>query len=305
MRRLPDIIKKHSSGKPVMIFCMTRAMCVSTAKMLAEKWKMLQPHERYWPAPKIGFSFKDKELHTTGTCGVAFHHAGLDVSDRTLIERLFLEGCLQVICCTSTLAVGVNLPAYLVIIKNTVTWADGKTKDYADLEVMQMVGRAGRPQFDDSAVAVIMTKRENKMKYEKMVSGAEPLESCLNGNLVEHMNAEVGLGTITNVESAKTWLRSTFLYVRLKRNPAYYKFDQHGGPEDADRGLEEICEKNIDLLHQAGLLLKHEARLKCSELGDAMARYYIRFVTMQTILELEKKAGLPEVVRREFLFGDF
>ncbi|KAH0612070.1 uncharacterized protein H6S33_010122 [Morchella sextelata] len=264
--------------------------------MLAEKWKMLQPHERYWPGPNIGFTFKDKELHTTGTSGVAFHHAGLDVNDRTLIERLFLEGCLQVICCTSTLAVGVNLPAHLVIIKNTVTWADGQTKDYAELEVMQMVGRAGRPQFDDSAVAVIMTKRENKMKYEKMVSGTEPLESCLNGNLVEHMNAEVGLGTITNVESAKTWLRSTFLYVRLKRNPTHYKFDQHGGSEDADRDLEEICEKNIDLLHQAGLLLKHEARLKCSELGDAMARYYIKFVTMQTILELEKKAGLPEVL---------
>ncbi|KAI5841329.1 Sec63 Brl domain-containing protein [Morchella snyderi] len=295
-KMLPDIIKKHSSGKPIMIFCMTRAMCVSTAKMLAEKWKILQPHERYWPGPNIGFSFKDKELDTTGICGVAFHHAGLDVNDRTLVERLFLEGCLQVICCTSTLAVGVNLPAHLVIIKNTVTWAEGHTKDYADLEVMQMIGRAGRPQFDDSAVAVIMTKRENKMKYENMVSGTEPLESCLNGNLVEHMNAEVGLGTITNVESAKTWLRSTFLYVRLKRNPGHYKFDQLGGPEDADRDLEDICEKNIDLLHQAGLLSKDEARLRCSELGDAMARYYIKFVTMQTILELEKKAGLPEVL---------
>lgn len=295
-KMLPDIIKKHSSGKPMMIFCMTRAMCVGTAKMLAEKWKSLQQHERYWPGPSRGFSFKDKELHVTGSCGVAFHHAGLDASDRALIERLFFEGCLQVICCTSTLSVGVNLPAYLVIIKNTVTWADGQTKEYADLEVMQMIGRAGRPQFDDTAVAVIMTKRENRIRYEKMVSGAETLESCLNGNLVEHMNAEVGLGTITDIDSAKTWLRSTFLYVRLKRNPAHYKFDQRRGPESTDKDLGEICETNIDLLHQAGLVLKHESRLKCSELGNAMTRYYIKFMTMQTILGLEEKASVSHVL---------
>lgn len=160
-----------------MIFCMTRAMCVSTAKVLAEKWLTLSEREKYWPSPNRPFSFKDKDLQTTGVCGVAFHHAGLDSIDRALVERLFLEGCLYVICCTSTLAVGVNLPTYLVIIKNTVTWADGLTKEYVDLEVMQMLGRAGRPQFDDTAIAVIMTKKENKMRYEKMISGTETLES--------------------------------------------------------------------------------------------------------------------------------
>lgn len=160
-----------------MIFCMTRAMCVSTAKMLAGSWKQHNGGEKYWPPPNKKFSFKDKDLQIVGTCGVAFHHAGLDSGDRVLIERLFLEGCLHVVCCTSTLAVGVNLPTYLVIIKNTVTWADGQTKEYIDLEVMQMLGRAGRPQFDDTAVAVIMTKKDNKLRYEKMVSGTETLES--------------------------------------------------------------------------------------------------------------------------------
>jgi ATP-dependent DNA helicase HFM1/MER3 len=49
-----------------------------------------------------------------------------------------------VICCTSTLAVGVNLPCQLVILKNTVSWQGGSLRDYTDLEVMQMLGRAGR-----------------------------------------------------------------------------------------------------------------------------------------------------------------
>ena len=76
--------------------------------------------------------------------GVAFHHAGLDLPDRHAVEKGFLEGQIHVICCTSTLAVGVNLPCHLVIIKNTVCFQDDGIKEYADLEIMQMLGRAGR-----------------------------------------------------------------------------------------------------------------------------------------------------------------
>lgn len=75
---------------------------------------------------------------------MAFHHAGLDIADRHAIEKGFLEGQINVICCTSTLAVGVNLPCHMVIMKNTVCFTDEGLKEYSDLEVMQMLGRAGR-----------------------------------------------------------------------------------------------------------------------------------------------------------------
>lgn len=80
----------------------------------------------------------------TLTSGVAFHHAGLAIADRHAIEKGFLEGQINVICCTSTLAVGVNLPCHMVIMKNTVCFTDEGLKEYSDLEVMQMLGRAGR-----------------------------------------------------------------------------------------------------------------------------------------------------------------
>lgn len=104
-----------------------------------------------------------------------------------------MEGFVNVICCTSTLAVGVNLPCHLVIIKNTVSWQEGGLKEYADLEMMQMLGRAGRyefldtslrdvltsrrPQFGNTAAAVIVTKQDKVERYEKLVSGTELLES--------------------------------------------------------------------------------------------------------------------------------
>lgn len=48
--------------------------------------------------------------------------------------------------CTSTLSVGVNLPAHLVVIKATHTYVMGVAREYSDLQLLQMIGRAGRPQ---------------------------------------------------------------------------------------------------------------------------------------------------------------
>ena len=99
------------------------------------------------------------------------------MDDRQVVETAFLIGEISVICCTSTLAVGVNLPCHFVIVKNTVSYQGGSMKEYADLEIMQMLGRAGRPQFDRDALAVIMTRQEKVNRYEKMVSGQEIIES--------------------------------------------------------------------------------------------------------------------------------
>lgn len=96
--------------------------------------------------------------------GIGTHHAGMDYLDRRLTEALYLKGGhLSVICTTSTLAVGINLPARMVIIKGTKIWdasqagpphlsfyntliyfiVQGKAVDYTDLDILQMMGRAG------------------------------------------------------------------------------------------------------------------------------------------------------------------
>ena len=61
----------------------------------------------------------DKELSKLMPYGIGFHHAGVLRQDRNLVERLFLEGETKVLVATATLAWGVNLPAFSVIIKGT------------------------------------------------------------------------------------------------------------------------------------------------------------------------------------------
>lgn len=52
---------------------------------------------------------------------------------------------------TSTLAMGVNLPAHLVVIKSTMHYIGGACEEYSEADILQMIGRAGRPQVPHHA----------------------------------------------------------------------------------------------------------------------------------------------------------
>jgi ATP-dependent DNA helicase HFM1/MER3 len=228
-----------------------------------------------------------------------------------------------------------NLPCHLVILKNTVTYTNGEgIKEYSDLEVMQMLGRAGRPQYDTSAVAVIMTRQEKIKKYERMVSGEQILESwCVmdvyvwdHANNIQvstrisltilsvlsmelwlsmltfvFQNAEIGLGAVTNLASAKKWLTSTFLYVRLKANPNHYKLDDGTSESNIDARLENICCRDIDLLRETQLV-EGDTKLESTTYGEAMARYCIKFETARMFLSLPKGATISEIVGMALLY---
>ena len=92
---------------------------------------------------------------------------------------------------TSTLAWGVNFPARLVIIKGT-EYFDPKSHKYVDFQatdLLQMIGRAGRPQFDDKGVAVVYVESSKKNFYRKFLNDPFPIESSLMEQLEDHINA--------------------------------------------------------------------------------------------------------------------
>lgn len=107
----------------------------------------------------------DKNLKETLIYGVGMHHAGITREDRDVLQDTFRNGHLPVLIATSTLAMGINLPAHLVIIKSTKYYAKGEYKDHSESTILQMIGRAGRPQFDTNATAVIMTTSADKVRF--------------------------------------------------------------------------------------------------------------------------------------------
>ena len=65
------------------------------------------------------------------------------------------------------------------MVKGT-EYYDGKTRRYVDFpvtDVLQMMGRAGRPQFDDQGVAVILVHDIKKQFYKKFLYDPFPVES--------------------------------------------------------------------------------------------------------------------------------
>ncbi|KAJ3121270.1 Sec63, partial [Nowakowskiella sp. JEL0407] len=202
---------------------------------------------------------------------------------------------------TSTLAVGVNLPAHLVIIKGTSQYINGQMSEYSELDLMQMMGRAGRPQFDDSGVVVIITSSQNVRKYERLGTVGEIVESCLHESLIEHLNAEIVLGSVTNMNIAISWLKSTFLYVRIKKNPSRYNL-KITPYSTIEKTLDEIFVKDLNMLLSNGLAKVDNGnntameRIKPTEYGDIMAKSYLRFRTTVNFMKLKRNANVEEAL---------
>jgi ATP-dependent DNA helicase HFM1/MER3 len=110
-------------------------------------------------------------------------------------------------------------------------------------------------------------------------------------------NAEIVLGTVTNLSSAKKWLSGTFLYVRLREHPEHYRIDGDNSESRLEERLERIACRDIELLQQHDFVLKGESKLSSTEFGEAMARYCVHFETAKNFLSLPPKAKMSEMVR--------
>ncbi|KAG9545027.1 Sec63-domain-containing protein, partial [Aureobasidium melanogenum] len=157
--KVRDMLEK---GHQVMVFVHSRKDTWKTAKTMYEMatdegcTDLFDPsfHENYQQALRDLKTSKGRELRELVPKGFGTHHAGMPRSDRNLMERLFADGVLKVLCCTATLAWGVNLPAAAVVIKGTQLYSAeaGKFVDLGILDVLQIFGRAGRPQFQDTGI---------------------------------------------------------------------------------------------------------------------------------------------------------
>lgn len=122
------------------------------------------------------------------------------------------------------LAWGVNLPAHAVVIKGTEIYdaSKGAFVDLGILDVLQIFGRAGRPQFDTEGHGTIITTHDKLAHYLSLLTNQFPIESSFIKFLADNLNAEIALGTVTNISEAVEWLTYTYLYIRMRRNPQLY-----------------------------------------------------------------------------------
>ena len=165
-------------NKQVIIFAHKRSETYTTALELIELLKErpgdahLFDCENSWKSQQEVTRSTNMQVKELYQYGFGIHHAGMLRKDRTLMEKLFSEGHIKVLCSTSTLAWGVNLPAYGVLIKGTKVYDAnaGGYKDVGIFDVQQIFGRAGRPQFDVEGEGIILTQHKQMDEYVRMMS---------------------------------------------------------------------------------------------------------------------------------------
>ena len=280
-------IQTHSPTKPVLIFVASRRQTRLTAlDLIAYAAADLRPRcFLRMPDDEIDQilpMIKDASLRHTLQFGVGLHHAGLAEDDRAVVERLFVRGKTQVLVATSTLAWGVNTPAHLVIVKGTEFY-DAPSKRYVDYpitDVLQMMGRAGRPQYDRHGVAVIMVHEPKKSFYKKFLYEPFPVESSLPEQLPDHLNAEIVGGSIRSLQDAIDYLTWTFFLRRLTQNPSYYNLTSTE-PDAVSEFLSELVGGALEALSEAGCLeIDEEGGVACLTPGRIASFYYLKHETM-------------------------
>ena len=228
-----DKVLEHAGKDQVIVFVHSRKETAKTARFLrdaAVERETIAQFLRADPATREILTTEadevaDPNLKDVLPFGFAIHHAGMTRADRTLVEDLFGDGRIQVLVSTATLAWGVNLPAHVVIIKGTQIYnpEKGRWVELSPQDVLQMLGRAGRPQYDTFGEGIIITNHSELQYYLSMMNQQLPIESQFVAKLADNLNAEIVLGNVRNRDEAVQWLGYTYLYVRMMTTPSLYQ----------------------------------------------------------------------------------
>lgn len=327
--KLFPLVREHGGGKPCIVFCSTRNQAVSSALQVMQDAREAASREgpevlgRFGsPSPEVkqlAGQINDKQLRNCALVGIAFHHAALSWSDRKIVESMFRKQYIAVVCTTTTLSLGVNLPAHLVIVKGTTFYNRGNSLDIPVSEVAQMCGRAGRPGLDNHGLALILTTTTKQHLYDNLVRGEAHsltcVESQLHRHIIEHVNAEIALGTIHTFSSAITWGKTTFFWLRLSQNPNFYGLNFSTSADqkmfNPEKYLELLIKKVLSLLSEEKCISViecnenevhfpndfhplHETMIDSTPIGRCMSRLYISFGTVahfNKVLEEKKPRG--------------
>jgi replicative superfamily II helicase len=243
----------------------------------------------------------DDTLRQSVLDGVGFHHAGLSRDDKNRVERWFREGKIQLLFSTSTLAWGVNLPARCVVIRDTKHHdpLEGEV-EMSPLDILQMLGRAGRPGYDDKGYAWIVCDGSSVDRFRELLREGKTIESRLAdrtgtggtqtsgppaSDLAVHLNAEIALGTVTDVDGAMDWLETTFYYVRAQRGGSYVSGEQ----------LRSRVSETLEWLVDREFVSMDGLSIEPTPLGRLTSKFYLELTTARRFADLAEREEFASI----------
>ncbi|MCL4379671.1 MAG: DEAD/DEAH box helicase [Candidatus Marsarchaeota archaeon] len=221
LRLVEDTIRQ---GKQALVFYSTRRNAEGGAKRIAESLSGILTKGNSAALDSLSRQVLGALDRPTEQCtklskliksGVAFHHAGLLNVQRNAIEEAFRANAIKVICATTTLAYGVNLPAHTVLLKDIHRYDNSSSGMMGVNEVMQIFGRAGRPKYDTEGRALIIAANMERMKElyrDYIIAKPEAIDSALGvvPVLRSHVLSLIATNFVSTKESMNSFFSKTF-----------------------------------------------------------------------------------------------
>ena len=280
--------------KQAIIFVPSRASAEKTAEEIAKLTNLNFPEFEQTILKAASTPTKQcRRLSQIIKKGVAFHHAGLLSKQKDLIENEFRNGKIKIIAATPTLAAGLSMPAYRVIIKSLKRYSGQWGMNWIPvLEYMQMAGRAGRPEYEKEGQAITLAKTaaEKDEIYETYVLG-EPEEIysklAVEPVLRTYLLSLISSGIIRDEQSMQDFFGKTFWAHQFE------DMDKLGLIMDKMLLLLEewsfvkvtSSENSNDFVSADQLNEKNEKKLRPTLLGRRISELYLDPLTAQHLLD--------------------
>jgi len=273
-------------GSQVLVFVNTKRGSASFARKIAARLRMANK-ELNELAERVDIGVDD--LGDMVRCGVAYHNSWLHPEQRRAIEESFRERTLKVICCTPTLAMGVSLPAKMVLIRNYKFFTVGKGNEPMPVcWVKQVFGRAGRPEHDEYGIGLIVAKSEDEREEIEDFYINGDLERIESQFSTEAMTEQI-LATIVagahRMDKILEFLDSTFYAYQNRAQMELVKAQM-------DDILMELSDEGFITVTKSKSKDKEE--VKATDFGSLASRMYL-----STKSALELREGIEFLDARE------
>ncbi|MFO7618172.1 MAG: DEAD/DEAH box helicase, partial [Thermoplasmata archaeon] len=285
-------------GGQIMVFVNTRKSSESSADNIAKVLrKNVLSKEELESLAELGTRLEATEDEPTSTgarlvkCvqgGTAFHNAGLTDNQRRLIERSFRDRIIKCIAATPTLAAGINLPARRVVVRDTTRFdANYGNVPIPVMEVKQMCGRAGRPQFDPYGEAVLVAKNRGakaRLMEDYLLGEPESITSKLGTEtaLRSHMLATIATGYAKNREELMAFIDKSFF-----------------AHQTDVWTIEGLIDRMLEFLEASGLITVDYEEYKATMFGKRTSDLYIdplSAVMMKSAIDRSESIKTDELV---------
>lgn len=144
----------------------------------------------------------------------------------------------------------------------------------------------------ETGVGYICTTIDKLPHYLSAVTQQHPIESRLVEKIIDNLNAEIALGTVTTVYEGVQWLGYSYMFVRWKKNPLGYGIDWQEFQDDPTltqrrRSLIIRAAKHLQKLQ---MIIFNEATeaLSPKDLGRIASNFYVLNTSIEIFNSLLK-----------------